>query len=323
MIVLSEAQNGARRFPAAGRLSALEGGRPTWLVLPAVVVLLLVVVLVELLGAYIAFFSINLTNLSRWYQAPFAGVQNFVVALTDSSPAVTSAFHALLVSLKFTALSTVVATPVGVLAALATHHQFRGRAFLRSWFLVPYVIPTVVVAMIGRMLFANGTGLVNLVMGTLGLGYNTYWLLGPNSFWAMLAVEIWTAWPFTYLMVLAALSAVPHELYEATELDGGGSWAKLRHVVFPHIRGVLFISIVLSAISRLGSFTLPYVMFNNPPPEEVALLPINIYFRAFSTFQFGYAAATGLFMIAIIAIPAFVYIRATRLRTEASEGGVS
>ena len=106
MIVLSEAQNGARRFPAAGRLSALEGGRPTWLVLPAVVVLLLVVVLVELLGAYIAFFSINLTNLSRWYQAPFAGVQNFVVALTDSSPAVTSAFHALLVSLKFTALST-------------------------------------------------------------------------------------------------------------------------------------------------------------------------------------------------------------------------
>jgi multiple sugar transport system permease protein len=322
-MALSEANIGARRLRAAGRLSALEGGRPTWLVLPAVVVLLLVVVIVELLGAYIAFFSINLNNLSRWYQAPFAGLRNFVFALTDSSPAVTSALHALAVSLKFAFWSTIVATPIGIIAALATHHSFRGRALLRSWFLVPYVIPTVVVAMIGRMLFANGTGLVDLVKGAVGLGSTTYWLLGPNSFWAMLAVEIWTAWPFTYLMVLAALSAVPHELYESTELDGGGSWAKFRFVVFPHVRGVILMSIVLSAIARLGSFTLPYVMFNNPPPVEVSLLPINIYFRAFSTFQFGYAAATGLFMIAVVAIPAFIYIRATRLRTEAAGGEAS
>jgi multiple sugar transport system permease protein len=90
----------------------------------------------------------------------------------------------------------------------------------------------------------------------------------------------------------------------------------LRFVVFPHIRGLLFLSVALSAIARLGSFTLPYVMFNNPPPESVAVLPINVYFRAFSTFQFGYAAATGLFMMAIVAVPAYFYIRATRLRTD-------
>jgi multiple sugar transport system permease protein len=170
--------------------------------------------------------------------------------------------------------------------------------------------------MVGRMLFANGTGLVDRALAAVGLNGSTYWLLGPNAFWAMLIVEIWTAWPFTYLMVLAALSGVPHELYEAVELDGGGSWAKLRFVVFPHIRGLLFLSVVLSAIARLGSFTLPYVMFNNPPPESVAVLPINVYFRAFSTFQFGYAAATGLFMMAIVAVPAYFYIRATRLRTD-------
>lgn len=305
-----------RRRSAGG---ALSRGRPTWLITPAVVMLIAVVVGSELLGIWMAFFKIGIDNVSHWYSVPFAGISNFVYALTTSSPAVTSALHALGVSFAFAVLSTVIATPIGTIAAFTVHHRFRGRAVLRSWFLVPYVIPVVVTAMVGRVLFANGTGLVDQIMGVLGLGSNTYWLLGPNAFWAMVMVEVWMVWPFTYLMVLAALTSIPGELYEAVQLDGGGYRAKIRFVVLPAIRGVLLLSMVLSTIFHLGGFTLPYVMFSDPPPPAVAVLPINVYFRAFSTFQFGVAAATGVFMMIVFAIPAYFYIRATRLRQALGE----
>ena len=289
--------------------------RPTWLAAPAGVLLVVVVGLPALLGIYLSFFNVNISDLDDLISAPFVGFSNYIQTLTAPDASGGTALHSIEISLGFAILSTLIATPIGFAVALSVSHSFRGRAAFRSFFLVPYVIPTVVTASVARVMFLNGTGLVDQVLGHLGIAsQNMYWLLGPNTFWAMLATEVWIVWPFTYLMVLAGLTSVPLELYEAVELDGCGYWGKMRHIVFPHVRGVVLLSVLLSTIFHLTSFTLPFVMFGNPPPEDADVLPINVYYRAFTSGQYGIAAATAVIMLVVLVIPGYVYIRQSRLR---------
>jgi multiple sugar transport system permease protein len=289
--------------------------RPTWLALPAGVLLVVVVGLPALLGIYLSFFNVNISDMDNLLSAPFVGFSNYVQTLTSPDASGGTALHSILISIGFAVLSTVIATPIGFAVALSVSHRFRGRAAFRSFFLVPYVIPTVVTASVARMMFLNGSGLVDQVLGHLGLGgQNMYWLIGPNTFWAMLATEVWIVWPFTYLMILAGLTSVPHELYEAVELDGCGYWGKLRHIVLPQVRGVLLLSILLSTIFHLTAFTLPFVMFGDPPPANADVLPVNVYYRAFTSGQYGVAAATAVIMLVVLLIPGYIYVRQTRLR---------
>lgn len=305
--------------PTAGTADRVRPERrPTWLALPAGILLIVVVALPALLGIYLSLFNVNISDLDHLFSAPFVGFGNYVQALTDQGSTGATALHAIVISVGFAVLSTLIATPIGFVVALSVSHRFTGRAAFRSFFLVPYVIPTVVTASVARVMFLNGSGLVDQTLSHLGLASrNMYWLLGPNTFWAMLATEVWIVWPFTYLMVLAGLTSVPRELYEAVELDGCGHFGKLRYIVLPHVRGVLLLSVLLSTIFHLASFTLPFVMFGNPPPADADVLPINVYYRAFTSGQYGIAAATAVIMLVVLIIPGYVYIRQTRLRGEA------
>lgn len=318
-VVLSARRRGQERKSPDTR--TLLGRRPIWLIIPAVVLLVLVITLPALLDVYLSFFSVNLGTLTTWYSAPFAGIQNYVHAATDSNAIETSAAHSLWVSVSFSVLTTAIATPIGFMAALAVNDKFRGRTFFRSWFLVPYVIPIVVTATVFRAMFLNHKGLIDQVLKALSLSNgNTYWLLGPNTFWAMLIVEVWAVWPFSYLMISAGLTSINPDLHGAAELDGAGYVARLRYVVFPEVRGILFLSMLLSTIFHLGSFTLPFVMFGNPPPANVDVLPINIYYRAFTSSEYSVAAATAVIMLLVLAVPGYVYLRRTRLAAVQQEG---
>jgi multiple sugar transport system permease protein len=312
---------GATEPARALRSPRRRGRRPLWLLLPAVVLLAVVVALPALLDGYLSFFNVNLTTLRNWYSAPFYGLQNYFDAITNSNAIEGSALHALWLSVSFSVLTTAVATPLGFAAALAISDKFRGRAFFRSWFLVPYVIPIVVTATVFRTMFLNGTGLIDHMLKLLSItNGNTYWLIGPNTFGAMTTTEIWAVWPFSYLMVMAGLTSISPDLYEAAELDGAGYIAKLRYVVLPEVKGILFLSVLLSTIFHLGNFTLPYVMFGDPPPSNVDVLPIDIYYRAFTSSQYSVAAATAVVMLVVLAIPGYIYLRQTRLATGQEPG---
>ena len=219
-----------------------------------------------------------------------------------------------MISVSFSVVTTLISAPIGFVAALAVNHRFRGRALFRSLFLVPYVIPVFVTGFIARLMFQNGTGLIDRALGATHLAsQNTYWLLGPNTFWALVISDVWIAWPFIYIMTLAGLSSVPTELYDAADIDGAGNLPKVRYVVLPHLRTLLWLALLLSTIYHFGSFTLPFILFGDAPPAQANVLPVDIYFRAFTSFQYGIAAATAVFTLLIMVIPGYIYLRATRL----------
>jgi multiple sugar transport system permease protein len=290
--------------------------RPLWMLVPAGVVVGLIVVVPIAITVVLSVLRLNVSTLHLWLRAPFDGIQNYVSAFTTPSIIGVSLGRSIELSVKFSVLTTVVATPIGMLGAFSVHRPFRGRGLVRALYLIPYVIPTFVTALVARIMFRNQTGVVDRVLSDLGLaGRNTFWLIGPHAFWAMLATEVWASWPFIYLMVLSGLQAVPLELFEAAALDGATYLQKLRHVVLPQLSGVLKIAIVLSTLYHFGNFTLAYVMFSSPPPSSVALLPLNAYYNAFSSFDFGVASAIAVVTIAVLLVPAWAYLRITRVST--------
>jgi multiple sugar transport system permease protein len=313
---MSTAAVATARPRRAARWPILRRGadRPLWMLIPCAVAMALVVLIPVVLTIWLSVLNLNIGTLHEWLTAPFTGLSNYVHAFTQPSVITAGAGKAVLLSLGFSILTTIVITPVGVLAAISVHRPFPGRAAVRALYLVPYVIPTFVTALIARIMFLNHDGLVDKVLSALHIAsVNTYWLIGPHAFWAMTLTEIWAAWPFVYLMTLAGLQSVPHEQYEAAVLDGATPGKTLRRVILPQISGILKLAVLLSTLYHLGNFTLAYVMFSSPPPQSVDVLPIDAYYRAFSNYDFGVASAIAIITMVILLVPGYVYLRMSRM----------
>jgi len=133
-------------------------------------------------------------------------------------------------------------------------------------------------------------------------------------------VEIWAAWPFIYLMALAALQSVDHEVHEASAVDGVTWWPKLTHVILPYLRGPVLLACLLATLNHINNFTLPFVLFGAPAPDNVNVMPMLVYVTSFQGLRFGLSAAMAVVSLIIILIPLFVYLRAVRLDVH-EEGG--
>jgi multiple sugar transport system permease protein len=271
------------------------GGVPVVLV---ILVPLAVAVLISLL-------DLDQYTFRQWVGAPFVGLANYATALSDPG-----LWHAIRVSVVYAVIVTAIVTPIGVAAGLATQNRFPGRGVVRSVFLVPYVLPAFVVATVWRIIL-QPDGMGNRLLGL----DRKLWLNGPDSFWALVIVQSWSAWPLVYLLTLAGLQAVDRTAHEAAALDGAGSWMKLRYVIFPYLRGPVALAVIVSFLHNVNNFTLPFVLFGVPAPHDVEVLPVLTYVESFQNFQFGLSAAMAVLSLVLIAIPLAAYLRAVRLDT--------
>ncbi|WP_305783865.1 carbohydrate ABC transporter permease [Symbioplanes lichenis] len=272
----------------------------------------LIIIVPLLLALYLSLIDLDQYTLRRWLDAPFLGLKNFGEAFGSGLP------HAIWISVSFAVLATVATVPFGIAAALATQNAYRGRGLVRAVFLVPYVLPSFVVATVWRTML-QPDGIVNTVLAKAGID-GGLWLSGPKSYWTLILVEIWAAWPFIYLMALAGLQSVDSEVYEASAIDGADWWPKLVRVVLPYLRGPVLLACLLATLNHINNFTLPYVLFGAPAPDDVTVMPMIVYVTSFQSLRFGLSAAMAIVSLLIVAVPLFVYLRALRLDVH-DEGG--
>jgi multiple sugar transport system permease protein len=287
-------------------------GRPLWLMWPNLILLTAVIVIPFLIGVYISFLDLDQYTLRKFFKAPFVGFQNYVEAFTSAG-----LLHSIWISLAFSILTTLVCTPIGLLAAMAVNTAFRGRFLVRSLFLVPYVIPSFVTATVWRFIF-QPNGAANSVLEMFGID-GGQWLIGDRAFWALVIVDIWAAWPFIYMMAIAGLQGIPNEMYEAADIDGASWFKKIRYVALPQIRGQLLLGLLLSTLAHFNNFTLPYVLLGSPAPEPALTLPVNVYQTSFQVFRFGLGAAMAVISLILMIIPAVFYLRASKLTAAVGE----
>ncbi len=292
--------------PEKGRKRGVtQQHRPLWLLAPGGLLMTLIIIIPFLLAIWIALIDLDQYTLRRWLDAPFIGIKNFTEAFQSGL------LHSIWISVSFAVLSTLVTIPIGVAAAVATQNAFRGRALVRGIFLIPYVLPSFVVATVWRTML-QPDGVVNNLLHKVGVD-GGLWLSGPKSYWTLVLVEIWAAWPFIYLLTLSGLQSVDSEVHEASAIDGATWWPKLRRVILPYLRGPLLLACLLATLSHINNFSLPFVLFGVPTPDSVNVLPALVYVTSFQSLRFGLSAAMAVVSLILIAIPLFVYLRAVRL----------
>lgn len=307
---------GAETAPAGGgrRRGPSERNRPLWMLIPGGLLMTIVIIVPLILGVFMSLLDLDQYTLRKWIAAPFIGFANYIEAVTQ-----TELFHAVWLSVSYSFIATVLALPIGIAAAVATQNAFRGRAVVRSVFLIPYVLPSFVVATVWRTMF-QPQGIVDHGLGVFGIDPGL-WLNGPNTYWALIFVQLWASWPFVYLLALAGLQSVDHEVHEAAALDGALWWTKLRYVVFPYLKGPVSLAFIIGMLNHINNFTLPFVLFGIPAPHDVELLPVLTYVTSFQSFRFGLSAAMAVVSLILILIPLFIYLRAVKLDDAESQGG--
>lgn len=283
-----------------------QRNRPLWMLAPGGVLMVLIILLPLLLSIYMATLDLDQYTIRKWISAPFIGIQNIVEALTA-----TPLLHSVWLSVSYSVLAMIITLPLGIAAALATQNKFRGRGLVRSIFLIPYVLPAFVVATVWRTMFQPG-GVIDHALSGIGINAGL-WLNGPNSYWTLVIVQVWASWPFIYMLALTGLQSVDHEVHEAAALDGALWWRKLRYVIFPYLKGPLSLAILVGLLHHINNFTLPFVLFGIPAPENVEVLPVLTYMTSFQSVRFGLSAAMALVSLVLVLIPLFAYLRVVKL----------
>ncbi len=241
----------------------------------------------------------------------FLGTTNYdiVANLPNTSVAVWN-------TIVFVGFSILFQMLIGTGTGILLNQKFRGRPFVRSLLLIPWVIPGIVAATTWAWMFHPEFGIANYMLTSAGiLDHAKSWLTDPDTVMpALIAVNVWKLFPFVAIMVLAGLQAVPDALYEAARVDGASFFDEVRHVMIPQLRPVLLAVALLLMIWGLNGITIIYAMTKGGPANLSLITPIQIYKLAFETFKLNQAAALSVLFFLVAAVLTAIYIRFLALR---------
>jgi multiple sugar transport system permease protein len=287
-----------------------QGGLPYLLLLPAVLFELLVHLIPMVVGIWVSFRQLTQFFIRNWGQAPSAGLSNYKVAIDFDAPIGQALLHSFFVTCAFTVLSVGFSWLFGTTAAIMLQENFRGRGILRTIFLVPYALPVYAAVITWSFMFQHDNGMINhLLHDQLGLTDKpSFWLIGNNSFIALVVVSLWKSWPFAFLMIMAALQNIPRDLYEAASIDGAGIWQQIRKITLPSLRPVNQVLVLVLFLWTFNDFNTPYVLFGKSAPEAADLISIHIYQSSFVTWNFGSGSAMSVLLLLFLLVVTAIYL---------------
>ncbi len=267
--------------------------------------LLLGLLMVYPLGQVIrmSFYEINLRN-ETW-----VGLANYAELLRTPL-----FWQVLWQTVLFTLGSVVFHLLIGMGLALLLHTKInvRIRNLFRGLLIIPWLFAPTVAGMIW-VLMLSPFGVLNGLLTTIGLldpNATITWLGSPQTaLLSVTAMNIWRAFPFFMVMLLAGLQAIPEDIYEAADIDGTTTWMKFWYITIPSLRGIILTIVLLDFIWTFRAFDPVYVMTGGGPVNSSQVLPTAIYFDAFQKLKFGYASAEAVIMFLILFGLSVVYVR--------------
>jgi ABC-type sugar transport system permease subunit len=294
--------DGARRTRRAVRLSFTDR------IAIAVMVLIPMVVVGGLV--WLPTFASVLLSFTSWdgigglTTGPWVGTRNYQ-QLATINPSFWPAVEHNLIWLGFLAF---VATPLGLLLAFQLDKEMRGSRIYQSIFYLPVVLSFAIIGFIWQLVYSPTQGLINNLFGNPGHGHVIDWLGDPNiNLWAILVAAGWRHVGYVMILYLAGLKAVDRSLREAAAIDGASEWRSFRSVIFPVLRPINIVIVVVTVIEALRAFDIVYIVNRGTNGLELlsVLVTANIIGEA-SRIGYGSAIAVILMMISIVPIVVFV-----------------
>lgn len=295
-----------------------QNGLAYKMVAPAIIFMLTVHLIPMLQGIYMSFLKLNQYTLRRFLNAEFVGLDNYKAVLLDPDNPIRAGLKFALRNTVIYAVATtflVLATAMGV--ALLLNRDFRGRAWVRTLMLLPWVVPSYVVGILWGFMWQQENGIINriLVDWLHLLDAKPFWLIGPNTIWAIVIPSVWRFWPYLMVVFLAGLQTIPAEMYEAAAIDGASPWQKFRHITLPLLKPVIVIQMLFQIINNVYAYNIVSMMFGNGagfPGEWGDLLMPAIQRQSFGSWLFGYGSAASVVLMTGMMIFVIIWYRVFR-----------
>lgn len=273
---------------------------------PAVVTLFLIVIIPIVFNLYLAF--------NKWTiglgQPRFIGLGNFIELLSDER-----VLNGVKVMIYFSGLSLSLEMVLGLLIAVYFNRQFKGSEIVQAIYILPFAATPVAVALIWRIMLNPEIGVMNYLLRSVGLP-GSLWVSSPQTVIpALVMVDVWKWTPMITLIVLAGLKSLPHEPYEAAQIDGASALQIFWYITLPLIRPVLIAALMLRSLDNLKEFDMLYTITQGGPGIASETLYLYSYNVGFSFFKAGYGSAL-MVVVFLIVLVFNVVMNRLRLSTQ-------
>ncbi|WP_312836311.1 sugar ABC transporter permease [Comamonas sp.] len=204
------------------------------------------------------------------------------------------------VQAKLSSVGVLLQLLVGLGLALLLHGESRMLAGLRTFFLIPMVLPPIVVALVWKIIYTPDISPMHALLEQWGWPVRSLIANPDTALWAIVAADVWQWFPFTMLMVLAQLQMVPRDPVDAARIDGANRWQVFVYIVLPYLQRTLVVCALFRLIDSFKAFPLLYVLTNGGPGTVTEVTNFYGFIQAFNFSYWGYGSAIAVVMLAII-----------------------
>ena len=207
-------------------------------------------------------------------------------------------------SLELTISAVALQVFFGLILAHLLIQRVPGIQVFRSLAMVTWVLPIIAAVVIFRFFTLPNYGFFNLILTRIGLGqWSRNWFGDENfAFLMILVMHLWRNIPFYAIAFMAAMQAIPQDLYEAARIDGATRWHRLIFITLPNLRYIILVMVVLHITFTFNNFDFVYLATGGGPVTATEVLPTYIYKQAWSGYALGYASAGGVLMLIVLVI---------------------
>ena len=234
-----------------------------------------------LTSLYYSFTTYNLAQAPKWI-----GWANYQILFTRDTLFYTALFN----TFYYAVFSVPLVLVMGVFVAILMNQKIRGMQLIRTIYYMPNVVSIVAVSLLWQMIFQGNYGLINNVLGMIGIR-GPGWLTDPN--WAKPALIIMSCWNAGSAMViyLAGLQGIPRVYYEAAEIDGASVFGRFFRITLPLLSPSIFFNLVMGIINAMQVFSQAFIMTNGGPMNSTTFYVFMLYKKAFADMRMGYASS--------------------------------
>ncbi len=301
---------GAAEAPASIRRKRgfFTGENPWVWLAPALIFLILYAAGPLLYNVYLSFHEF----VARRRTFDWVGLENWTTLFQDAR-----FINAMSITLQYVAIALIIQVVLGVLIAVLLDARPFGVGIMQTLIILPMVTAPSVAAMLFRLLTHSEFGYIDFLFERIGIVTRNEPLIGGTGVYALmgvLIVEIWQWTPFVVLIALAGLKSIPTEVLEAAQVDGANWPQRFFRITLPLLRPVLTIAILFRLVDLFRVFDYVVILTSGGPALRTETISFYGYVNTFQQVNFGYGATIGVFVMILVWVVAFSYIRIFRVK---------
>jgi multiple sugar transport system permease protein len=250
----------------------------------------------------LSFFDIKIIGT----EGKFVGFKNYIKSISSSK------FPKVLTNSVFWVLANAVTqTFFAFIIALTLNKNFKGVKIATNWIILSFIIPTVVIVVIWKLMLSSSSGLVNSLLIQFHLIEKPigFFSSSKSAFISLVLINSWRWSPFLALIILSGLKSINQEIYDASKIDGTSFFSELFYVTLPQLKGVLFVLGLVGTLLSFNVFDIIWLITKGGPSSATTTLPLLIYETAFTKFRLSQAAALSVITSIILLTFSIVFIK--------------